>query len=162
MEKGKQQQYVKKGVSPVKHDKPVKPTFKGHNMLKVFKISEDKDSNKEQIVSKEEIPLEAKVSEESTKLAIHKKDVLAVMLDKQDNEDKCDKNVDEEKSQSQTKDVKAQHDSSDSTNKDAEGKTDSGTKVAHNKKAMRLMAQLIKFYKFYYLLYLNKRWLNSQ
>ena len=31
-----------------------------------------------------------------------------------------------------------------------------------NKKAMRLMAQLIKFYKFYYLLYLNKRWLNSQ
>ena len=32
----------------------------------------------------------------------------------------------------------------------------------NNKKAMRLMAQLIKFYKFYYLLYLNKRWLNSQ
>ena len=31
-----------------------------------------------------------------------------------------------------------------------------------NKKAMRLMAQLIKFYKFYYLLYLNKGWLNSQ
>ena len=31
-----------------------------------------------------------------------------------------------------------------------------------NKKAVRLMAQLIKFYKFYYLLYLNKRWLNSQ
>ena len=31
-----------------------------------------------------------------------------------------------------------------------------------NKNAMRLMAQLIKFYKFYYLLYLNKRWLNSQ
>ena len=30
------------------------------------------------------------------------------------------------------------------------------------KKAVRLMAQLIKFYKFYYLLYLNKRWLNSQ
>ena len=28
-----------------------------------------------------------------------------------------------------------------------------------NKKAVRLMAQLIKFY---YLLYLNKRWLNSQ
>ena len=34
--------------------------------------------------------------------------------------------------------------------------------VTNNKKAMRLMAQLIKFYKFYYLLYLNKRWLNSQ
>ena len=32
----------------------------------------------------------------------------------------------------------------------------------NNKKAVRLMAQLIKFYKFYYLLYLNKRWLNSQ
>ena len=32
----------------------------------------------------------------------------------------------------------------------------------NNKKAMRLMAQLIKFYKFYYLSYLNKRWLNSQ
>ena len=32
----------------------------------------------------------------------------------------------------------------------------------YNKKAVRLMAQLIKFYKFYYLLYLNKRWLNSQ
>ena len=31
-----------------------------------------------------------------------------------------------------------------------------------NKKTMRLMTQLIKFYKFYYLLYLNKRWLNSQ
>ena len=31
-----------------------------------------------------------------------------------------------------------------------------------NKKAMRLLAQLIKFYKFYYLLYLNKKWLNSQ
>ena len=31
-----------------------------------------------------------------------------------------------------------------------------------NKKAMRLIAQLIKFYKFYYLLYLNKRWLNSK
>ena len=34
--------------------------------------------------------------------------------------------------------------------------------AVHNKKAMRLMAQLIKFYKFYYLLCLNKRWLNSQ
>ena len=34
--------------------------------------------------------------------------------------------------------------------------------VKSNKKAVRLMAQLIKFYKFYYLLYLNKRWLNSQ
>ena len=32
----------------------------------------------------------------------------------------------------------------------------------YNKKAVRLMAQLIKFYKFYYLFYLNKRWLNSQ
>ena len=31
-----------------------------------------------------------------------------------------------------------------------------------NKKAVRLMAQLIKFYKFNYLLYLNKSWLNSQ
>ena len=31
-----------------------------------------------------------------------------------------------------------------------------------NKKAVGLMAPLIKFYKFYYLLYLNKRWLNSQ
>ena len=31
-----------------------------------------------------------------------------------------------------------------------------------NKKAVRLIAQLIKFYKFDYLLYLNKRWLNSQ
>ena len=36
------------------------------------------------------------------------------------------------------------------------------TAVDINKKAVRLMAQLIKFYKFYYLLYLNKRWLNSQ
>ena len=34
--------------------------------------------------------------------------------------------------------------------------------VYYNKKAVRLMAWLIKFYKFYYLLYLNKRWLNSQ
>ena len=37
-----------------------------------------------------------------------------------------------------------------------------GNGAKHNKKAVRLMAQLIKFYKFYYLLYLNKRWLNSQ
>ena len=36
------------------------------------------------------------------------------------------------------------------------------TEDEDNKKAMRLMPQLIKFYKFYYLLYLNKRWLNSQ
>ena len=35
-------------------------------------------------------------------------------------------------------------------------------RLDNNKKAVRLMAQLIKFYKFYYLLYLNKRWLNSQ
>ena len=113
----------KKGVSPFKHDKPVKPALKRSQCVKVIKVSEDKDSNKEQIVSKEEIPLEAKVSEESTKPAIHRKDVLPVRLDKRDNDDKCDKNVDEEKSQSKTKNVKVQSDSSDSTNKDAEGKS---------------------------------------
>ena len=118
----------KKGVSPVKGDKPVKPALKSSQCVKVIKVSEDKDSNKEQIVSKEEIPLEAKVSEESTKPAICKKDVSPVKLDKRHNEDKCNKNVDEEKSQSKTKDVKVQSDSSDSTNKD-EGKTNSGTKV---------------------------------
>ena len=56
---------------------------------------------------------------------------------KRDNEDKCDKNVDEEKSQSQTKDVKVQSDSSDSTNRDAEGKTDSGTKVVCKNEEMK-------------------------
>ena len=127
----------KKGVSPIKHDKPVKPAHKRSQHVKVIKVSEDKDSNKEQIVSKEEIPLEAKVSEESTKLAIPKKDVSPVKLDKRDNEDKCDKNVDEEKSQSKTKDVKVQSDSSDSTNKDAEGKTDSSTKVVHKNDEMK-------------------------
>ena len=59
-------------VSPVKHDKPVKPALKRSQCVKVIKVSEDKDSNKEQIVSKEEIPLKAKVSEESTKAAICK------------------------------------------------------------------------------------------
>ena len=34
--------------------------------------------------------------------------------------------------------------------------------LKQHKKALRLMAQLIKFYKFYFLLYFNNRWLNSQ
>ena len=50
----------KKGVSPVKCDKPVKPALKGSECVKVIKVSEDKDSNKEQIVSKEKIPLKLK------------------------------------------------------------------------------------------------------
>ena len=43
-----------------------------------------------------------------------------------------------------------------------EWRTEQALEFETNKKTVRLMAQLIKFYKFYYVLYLNKRWLNSQ
>ena len=46
-------------------------------------------------------------------------------------------------------------------NKQNTAENDKDTNIKE-KKAVRLMAQLIKFYKFYHLLYLNKRWLNSQ
>ena len=65
-------------------------------------------------------------------------------------------------------DIVFQHPNPDCIKSDHPSNTDpkclllSNIKLIENKKAVRLMAQLIKFYKFYYLLYLNKRWLNSQ
>ena len=46
----------KKHVSPVKCDKPEKPPLKRSQCFEVIKVSEDKDNDKEQTVSKDEIP----------------------------------------------------------------------------------------------------------
>ena len=55
----------KKNVSPVKHDKPEKPPLKRSQHFEVIKVSEDKDNDKGQTASKDEIPLKGKVSEKS-------------------------------------------------------------------------------------------------
>ena len=52
----------KKHVSPVKCDKPEKPPLRRSQHFKVIKVSEDKDNDKGQTVSKDEIPLKGKVS----------------------------------------------------------------------------------------------------
>ena len=112
----------KKHVSPVQCDKPKKPPLKRSQRFEVTKVSEDKDNDKGQTVSKDEIPL--KVSEKSQKAAVCKMEVSQVKLDKKENKDKCDKNVDEERSDSKTKDAEVK---SYSPNKVAVGNSDSDT-----------------------------------
>ena len=114
----------KKHVSPVKRDKPEKPPLKRSQHFEVIKVSEDKDNDKGQTISQDEIPLKGKVSENTQKVAVHKMEVSPVKLDKKENKDKCDKNVGEERSDSKTKDAEVK---SDSPNKVAVGNSDSDT-----------------------------------
>ena len=111
-------------MSPVIHDKPEKSPLKMSQCFEVIKVSEDKDNDKGQTVSKDEITLKGKVSEKSQKGAVCKMEVSLVKLDKKENKDKCNKNVDEERSDSKTKDAEVK---GDSPNKVAVGNSDSDT-----------------------------------
>ena len=75
-------------MSPVKRDKPEKPPPKRSQCFDVIKVSEDKDNDKGQTVSKDETPLKSKVGEKSQKVAVCKMEVSPVELDKKENKDK--------------------------------------------------------------------------